>query len=567
MPYVPLDQAIQQNPDYVKQNYPQVYSQYLQQVQQPTAQLGQTQTSTAATAAEIPGIQASSQTRQIQAQQAAALQNLGKDLSNKMTLGSALKKYTALGMSPDEVFTQYLAESPWGMPKESPQQLQEMGVSTKALGQIGTPGSFMDRYNTKNAIEGLNNLQDLWNQTSTLSKLPFLGDATPSGQAYDAARTIFGNHLATLIPGASGAASTGQSLLNTLPGVGDLTQLEPGAARGRFKAVEDQLLKTKGYNMQDLGLGSSSTPSQTQRPQASVKSSQQPPQSGGNILTNLLKDIGGQAEALSSRPSLLTFLDPNAVKASLAQSNPLTQAQGITQMYANIAQNPVQAFEQHPLNTTMAVLAPFLGIKGATAGEAGATGAADAAANEGVSSAAEDVFSKAPGKLQQLFTPGKAKNIIGQIRDTIINNADKVPGNTISGNDLASQIRGWADQAKLSNLPDANAIEDAAKNAEAQYAGKTFKPSDIKNIYDNIEKGYTKGGEPRSATASYIDRGIQGILSNQLENMAPGFGRTSDLFRQTYQAEKSPIKGVAKRAAGVGLGLGGLDVVRHILGL
>ena len=539
---------------------PQVQILY-QQLPQSQAQTQQAQAGAAVTTAEIPGAQARSTTAGIQAQQAAALQNLGKDLSNKMTLGSALKKYTALGMSPDEVFKQYLAESPWGMPNETPQKLQEMGISANALGQIGTPGSFMDRYNTKNAIEGLQQLEKLWHQTSGLSKLPFLGDATPSGQAYDAARTIFGNHLATLIPGASGAASTGASLLNTLPGVGDLTQLEPGAASGRFNAVQDQLLKTKGYNLSDLGLAA---PSQNASVSATQSAQKATPQTGGDILSNLISDLGGQAQALSSRPSLATFLDPNAVKQSVQQSNPLTQLQGITQNYADIAKNPVQAFEQHPLNTTLAVLGPLLGLKGGMTGEAGAT---DAAANEGATAAAEDVFAKAPGKLQQLFTPGKAKNVIGQIRDNIISNADKIDGNVVKGDTLASQIRGWANQAKLSNLPDASAIEDAAKNAEEQYAGKTFKPSDLRNIYDNIEKGYTKGGEPRSATASYIDRGIKQILANQIEQMAPGFAKTSDLFQQTYQAEKSPVRGVAKRAAGVGLGLGGLDFVRHILGL
>ncbi len=119
---------------------------------QPGASLKQTQTSTQATGAEIPGIQAESGIKQIQGQQAVSPLNLSQDLANKMTLPDAIKKYTANGgMKADDVFKQYLSESPWGTPNESVMQLQRMGISEDALGKIGTPGSFMDIANTKGA--------------------------------------------------------------------------------------------------------------------------------------------------------------------------------------------------------------------------------------------------------------------------------------------------------------------------------------------------------------------------------------------------------------------------------
>jgi len=540
---------------------PQVQTLYSQNYLQPQASLSQTQTSTAATGAEIPAIQANAQKAQIAAKQAGALQDLKADLSKKMTLGSAISKYTALGMSADDVFKQYLAESPWGMPNESPQQLQEKGITPQALGAIGTPGSFMDRYNAKNAITGLRDLQDKFHQTNALSQIEnFLGVPIGSGNAaagYNSARQIFGEHLSSLIPGASGASGSVNDLLNTLPQTGDPREYNPGKADAQFQSVEDQLLQSKGYSPKDLGLPVNSGQA---RVTGSTKSS---PSNGGDLLSSLLsnagKDVSGmlQGEAQNEQKYGSGF---GGALAATAAGFP-----GMLKEYGDLLSNPIQHAQQHPVNTALDVLGPLLGLKAGMAGS-GEGAVADAAET----AKPVDPFSSAPGKIQQLFNPAKAKNVIGNIRDTIISNADKA-GTTINGDTLANGIRQWAEGAKMSNLPDADAIEQAAKNAETQYAGKTFKPSDLKSIYDNIEKGYTKGGEPRSATASYIDRGVQGVLSNQLEQAAPGFARTSDLFRQTFNAEKSPIrtigKAAVKNAAGYGLGIAGFDAVKHILGL
>lgn len=224
--------------------------------------------------AQNSGIQAQSQTDVIQALQKKAQLGLSSDLQNKMTLPSALKKYTALGMNPDAVFNQYLAESPWGMPNQNPQELQEMGVSAKALGDIGTPGSFMDRYNTKNAISGLRNLEDLWNKTSNISRLPILGDFSTNVAAYNTAKTAFGEHLSSLIPGGSNSGGSVQSLTDSLPDPKDLGEDVNGKASAQFSALENQLLTSKGYTSQSLGL----TP---RAPQPSSKS--------GNLLSGLLQ--------------------------------------------------------------------------------------------------------------------------------------------------------------------------------------------------------------------------------------------------------------------------------------
>lgn len=234
----------------------------------------QAQTSTAQSGAISAG--AGAKVAQVQAKQAPAQIDLGADLAGKMTLDSALKKYTPLGKTPDEIFNQYLASSPYGLPNESPQDLMNKGISATALGAIGTPGSFMDRFNTKNAIAGLRDLQDKWGKTNAASRLASVFGLSNDTSAYDNAKTILGAHLSSLIPGASSAQATGQSFTGMLPNAQDPREDIPGKASAQFNSIEDQLLKTKGYSYKDLGLPTPDT---------------QPakPTTGGGLLKGLLQ--------------------------------------------------------------------------------------------------------------------------------------------------------------------------------------------------------------------------------------------------------------------------------------
>lgn len=541
---------------------PQVQTLYNQNYLQPQANLQQTQAAAGATSADIPGNIARSQTANIQAQQAGALQGLKKDLDNKMTLKTALGKYTALGMSPDDVFKQYLAESPWGLPHETPTELKNLGISDGALGKIGDVGSFNDRFNTRNAIMGLRDLQDKFHQTNAMSQIESnLGiPAGNSAAAYNSARNLFTEHLTSLIPGASGASGDIAKMSSSIPDIGgiigDPRQYASGKASAQFNSVEDQLLKTKGYSYSDLGL----TP-----PREQIKATTE---NGKDLLSTLLTNAGkdatgiieGQAESMKKYGG-----GPGGAAISVLSGIP-----GLVKQYGDIVSDPIGEFQQHPLNTSLAVLGPLLGLKGGAPEASAGNELLDEGATTATTQAAKDVFSKAPGKLQQLLDPTKSKNVIGEIRDTLISNADKT-GMQIPGENIAQGFRTWAEQAKLSNPADADAIEQAALNFEKQYAGKTFKPSQLKDVYDNIEKGYTAKGQPRTATSAYIDRGVQDVLQQQLEKAAPGFAKTTDLFHQTFNSEKSPVRGFAKGAAksalGYGLGIAGFDAVRHILGL
>jgi hypothetical protein len=567
---------------------PQLYSQYLQKVGQPSADINQTQTSTAATGAGIPGIQAASAQKQIQAQQTASPLNLSKDLANNMDVSTAVKKYTALGMNADDVFKQYIGEK--GLPSGNPSDLQDLGVTAQAIGKIGDPGSIMDRWNMKNAVTALRGLQDTFNKTSALSKIPFLGESYHN--AYDIQKQSVADHLSSLIPGASQGQASNESFLSKLPDPSNPAQVSQ--ANDTFSTLEDSLLQSKGYTPQRLGLSpKQQTAGQKESQQAATP---QAPAKGGDILQNSLNDIlnigkgavsqsydiarntafGGIADAdptgtvrgALAKAGVLPAENPTA--AALNQiggiGNEYLHSAGIIDKNGQLAKNTddiknnmLEHAQEHPVNTALDVLGPILGAK---------AGLKDELPIE--SAGPTDPFSSAPGKVSQMVSPNNAKTAIGAIRDNVVQAGDK-SGATISGKNLAQGIRNWADQAKLSNLPDAQAIDDAATQAEQQYAGKTFKPSQLKDIYDGIEKGYTAGGQPRSATASYIDRGIKGVISDQLDQAAPGFKKTSDLFQQTYSAEKSPVraigKNVAKGAASYGLGLAGLDALKRILNL
>src|ERR1035437_5220481 len=504
------------------------------QAQTSTAQSG---AQSAASGATVAGVEA---------QKAPAQINMGADIKNKMTLDSALAKYTPLGKTADEVFQQYLAASPYGLPKESPQELMNKGITAPALGDIGTPGSFMDRYNTKNALSGIRDLRSKWQDVSTTAKLPFLGSSTDKAQGHEAGRTILGNHLASLIPGASGAQSTGQSLLDTLPNVGDATQLIPGASEQKFNSVEDQLLKTKGYSYKDLGLP------------APTGQDQKKPSSGGDLLTSLLGMVANPAIEATNKTTADNAGMPNA------KGNPLQAVLNAGSATANLAKNTVGNSAILGEAATLATIPDGIGaVKAAPEVLAKILG-------KGAVEESGAVLANAPGKLSQFITPNKAKAAIGVIRDNLISVGDKT-GATVKGKDVANSIRQWADTAKLSNLPDADAIEKAAVNAAKHYAGKVLQPSDLKNIYDGIETGYTKTGVLKSSAASYIDTNVKKIIGGQLDTIAPGFQKTSDLFSKVINGEKSSlgkfIKNVPGTAARTGLYAAGFGGIAKMLGL
>jgi hypothetical protein len=334
-------------------------------------------------------------------------------------------------------------------------------------------------------------------------------------------------------------------LLDTLPNVGDASQLIPGASEQKFNSVEDQLLKTKGYSYKDLGL-------------PAPAGQEQKKSSGGDLLTSLLGMVANPAINAANKTTADNAGMPNA------KGNPLQAVLNAGGATANLAKNTVGNPDILGEAATLATIPDGIGaIKAAPEVLAKIFG--KGAVEEGGAALAN-----APGKLSQFLTPNKAKATIGAIRDNLISTADKT-GATIKGEDVANSIRQWADKAKLSNLPDADAIEQAAVNATKHYAGQVFKPSDLKNIYDGIETGYTKAGVLKSSASSFIDTGIKKIIADQVENVAPGFQKTSELFSKVFNGEKSSagkiIKNLPQGVVRTGLNVAGLGAVGKLLGL
>lgn len=266
-------QQIQQNPflNAVVAPYLQPGAQYQQtQAQIPlTQQETQTSAQSAATSgqeqqnlqAQNPGIQAQAQSEQVAALQAKAKLGLNTDLKNKMTLPSAMGKYKALGMSADDILNQYISESPYGFPNQTPTELHNMGVSDKVIGQPGQANTYADRYNTKNALNEINTMQQVWNNTSPGDRLAGELGLNKNSRLYDQAKTAVGEHISSLIPGGSNAQGSVDQLTGMFPDIHDL-RVGNDTANSLFNQAKKLLMQQKGYTSQDLD-GASSQP-QTQ---------------------------------------------------------------------------------------------------------------------------------------------------------------------------------------------------------------------------------------------------------------------------------------------------------------
>lgn len=498
---------------------PLLYKQYIEGQGQPAANLQQTQ-------ATIPGTEADSKIKTVQAQQTASPLNLKGDLDNKMTLKSALSKYTALGMSADDVFKQYLSQSPHDMPKESPQELQELGIKPETLGSIGTPGSFMDRYNTKNAISGLRSLESQWHQTNALSHLPFLSNFDQNAKAYSAARQVFGQHLSTLIPGAPSAQGSTNDLMSTIPNVGDITQEGKDAGSKQFASIEDQLLKTKGYSSKDLGIDPRTESTQSTK-------------HGGNLLTGLLADaLNPGIDAINKTSQATT----EAVNNPKNKGNLLQSILSAKQAGKSLVENAASTIPSD-ISTAAAIETAGAGKKLLT----------DTLANLGKKSTGTAV-DNLPGALKTFINPKGAINQAVKVRDAVVNAASDT-GKTINGNQVAKDIESWATKGKLGNLGQGGAIDQAVTDAKALLKGKKLDPKDIMAAYKEADSGFTKTGIPKAPIQANIDRGVRDVFAKYLNKAAPGWDKSTASMAKAYQAQKNPVRAGIKTLVKSGIPL------------
>ncbi len=500
--------------------------------------------------AQTSSAQAGAVTAGVAAAKAPATIDLGTDLTkNKISLPEALKKYTPLGMTPDDIFTQYKSVNK--IPNVSPTELQNMGISSDAIGQIGQNGSYADRWNTKNAIEGIRDLKTKWNSTSVVSKaLPFVGPGiTPSGKAYTSGYNLMSSHLSSLIPGAPGGENTASKLSSSLPQLGDVTELEPGAAEGQFNSVEDQLLKAKGYGYKDLGLTSPGSSGE---------------KTGGEILKSLLKKTF--VEPVTNAAAKTDSENQNNIPESERKGNLLMSILGAGQDTANFAKNTVLNPQILGEAATLATL-PDLA--------AGAVGAPEVLAKllgkggtKAVAGATPDVTAALKGNpVMDFINPDRAITRGGEVRDAIVNTATK-SGNTINGSKIVADLEKAVPKLKMGNLGQGDIINRAIEDAGSAFKGK-LTPEDLARAYQEADSGFTKAGAAKTAIQSNIDRALRDVLSKHLDDVAPGWEEATQAMAKGYKTIKSPVRSAAKSAIKFGLPIGaageGANILTHYL--
>lgn len=558
-------------------------------LQETQAQIPQTQQSTQTSAAEQanlqasnPGIQASSQTQQVEALQKKAQLGLSASLSKGMDLPTALKTYTALGMKPDDIFSNYLSQR--GLPDMSPTELQSRGVTPTAIGKIGDNGSFADKWNTKQAVLGMRDLHDKWNTVNGLSKLGIfgLGVSTPSSQGYDAQRQFLGQHLSSLVPGSPGGQGPAGDLMNQIPDVGHITETEPGAADQRFNGAEQGLLNVKGYSYKDLGL----MPNTSQNTSSQIK--QRPDMKGGELLQNILNDTKGIASNTVNTGSqflnkVLSGENPSTATGDMA----VQMGKGAIQNYANIlgiqakngqlSENPNEALQyitQHPVTTALSVL-PFLAGKGGAVSDTGDAGGAIAAETPKAppsATAATITKPRAPGTLKTALNPNSSRDAGFALKanaiKTIKNNNDTVNGDTIV-NHVTNEAEALKDS--FPNVPEED-IDNWVKNIQNRYGGKQLDPSDAEKRYNTTPSDKTATGLQKERLADHQNGILRDAISTAIEQKAPGAGWQEGVQAQAkaYQAAKGQpakiVKNLPYNATKALLNVTGLGFLREFMG-
>lgn len=538
---------------------------------QPGAQLKQTQTQTGEAAQQTtnlatqqPGEAATSTIDQINALKTAAPLNAAKDIQGGMTWDAARKKYTALGMNPDEVFNAYLSNSKYGPPIESPTTLIHQGVTQKSLGNVGDTGSYNDMYNTRNAIEGVRKAEDLFNKITPNDLLEQrLTGKNANINNYQIQRQNVGNHLASLIPGSSQAQATGQGNVAELPDATDARNFFGGIGKGAFQTIENGLLTTKNYKPGDIGLGPNNTQDNTN--------------TGKELLNNVLGAVKN-TENITHNP--LGFLTTASIKSNLNDAidttNKVNQDIGNTKKTGNPLMDALSATGTMAKDT----ITPGR-IGGDVASAVGARylppllsrifGGLGEAATEAVTPKGTPPSSSAPGRLSTILNPGKARAVLGTQRDSLVAQAEK-GGSKVDGNSVVDDMNAWRETAKDANPGKTNAakIDDIADGAVDRYHNQKLPPTKALSTYHEVDSGFTRSGATKETIQGSADQALRDSLEKNLDKASPGFSKLTRALGKNYQVEKGQpakiIKNLPYNATKAGLNLAGFGVLRDILG-
>ena len=506
------------------------------------------------------------QQQDVNTQQIQAPQALGADLKNGMTLSDAMKKYLPLKVDPHDIYKQYLAGNTYGpngtpkAPVESPEQLINMGVPADALGKVGETGTVQDRWNTGSVVEEFRKANDLWNQTSAANLAGNKAGYNAASEKYLTARAILGEHISTAIGGAPSGETTAATLMNLLPNSTNLLNYSPDVAKGKFDTAEEMLRLQKRYSYDDIYT----------KPPTDTAQTQQKPTTGGGLLTNLLGMVANPVAGLAK--SMLVDPVVNATNKTTAENAGMPNAKGnliqsvlnAGKETANFAKNTVGNPEIWGEAATLEGGIDGVGaLKAAPATLAKILG--KGAAKEVAGSVPEVAAALKGNPIMDLINPKGIVSRGGAVRDALVDTSTKA-GITKNPSAIIADLEKSVPRLKMGNLGQGDIIDRSIADAKNAFKGP-LSAQDLANAYKEADSGFTKAGAAKTAIQSNIDRNLRDILSKHLDQMAPGWNDATTAMAKGFQAQKSAIRPFVKRAGAVGLGVLGLDSLRHMIGI
>lgn len=307
------------------------------------------------------------------------------------------------------------------------------------------------------------------------------------------------------------------------------------------------------------------------------------------LTNNAVGDVLGQ---ISGLPDIVKNAPGNAITSVLPALSPLSdilglnsapkEAGGIINQYTNIAQNPVQAFTQHPVNTTLAALAPlgmfmggFKGENSTSTGETPPTGGGASTSGETATGAtqSQNPIGSPPGNVKTALFPNASRDFGFAAKDNAVNYIDNnnipIPGDSINE---AIQAQAENLHMQFSGISKAD-IDTALQNVESSFKGKNLTADQAQTIYDGIPSGFTPRGIEKEDFNSQLAQIKRQAISSALEKAAPGQGWQQGVQAQAkaYKAEKGQpaniIKNLPQNAVRTGMNLAGFGFLKDFLGL
>jgi hypothetical protein len=192
----------------------------------------------------------------------------------------------------------------------------------------------------------------------------------------------------------------------------------------------------------------------------------------------------------------------------------------------------------------------------------GATTGAEIAATAEIPALMKAVIKKTPGLAKLTAGEARKKLLPKQagiaLRDEAIMKAQQA-GKTIKGDKLLTSVDDWAAKAKRAFPKDRAAIEKFQQGAKLAFKDKKLTPQEAKDIWDLSQKGFQASGRTGKTLEGFYHRSMRDILRTELERIAPGFEKGTQMIRGGFERSKK-VQKYATLLSKLGLAYGGARV-------